>query len=36
MSIEFFCHNCGSKFTVDPRLAGKQGRWRRTVAELGR
>jgi DNA-directed RNA polymerase subunit RPC12/RpoP len=26
MSIEFFCHNCGSKFTVDPRLAGKQGR----------
>ncbi len=26
MSIVFFCQSCGSKFDVDPRMAGKQGR----------
>jgi len=26
MSIVFFCQSCGSRFDVDPRAAGKQGR----------
>ena len=24
MSIVFFCQSCGSRFEVDPRMAGKQ------------
>jgi DNA-directed RNA polymerase subunit RPC12/RpoP len=26
MSIVFFCQSCGSKFNIDPKMAGKQGR----------
>ena len=26
MNIVFFCQSCGSRFEVDPRAAGKQGR----------
>jgi hypothetical protein len=26
MSIVFYCHSCGARFNIDPRMAGKQGR----------
>ena len=34
MSIVFFCHSCGSKFTVDPRMAGKQGRCKKCGKQM--
>src|ERR1700734_2959357 len=29
MGIVFFCHSCGARFEVDPRMAGKKGRCRK-------
>jgi hypothetical protein len=34
MSIVFFCQGCGSRFDIDPRLAGKQGRCKKCGARM--
>jgi hypothetical protein len=34
MSIVFFCQDCGSRFDIDPRLAGKQGRCKKCGARM--
>jgi hypothetical protein len=34
MSIVFFCQGCGSRFDIDPRLAGKQGRCKKCDARM--
>jgi DNA-directed RNA polymerase subunit RPC12/RpoP len=34
MSIVFFCQGCGSRFDIDPRMAGKQGRCKKCGARM--
>ena len=34
MSIVFFCQSCGSRFNVDPRMAGKQGRCKKCGEQM--
>jgi DNA-directed RNA polymerase subunit RPC12/RpoP len=34
MSIVFFCQSCGSRFDIDPGMAGKQGRCKKCGARM--
>jgi hypothetical protein len=34
MSIVFFCQSCGSRFDVDPRMAGKRGRCKKCGRQM--